>query len=320
MAHSDYTFATVLNPYGLDFNNKLVYVDDVPNGLKCGCVCPTCKVPLKARQGEIYQHHFAHTCNENSCLHIQETYFLRTKEILEKEMRIMLPSYDEEKEELINIKSVTTQKISDDNSVLPDIVIDTELDMKIHIRFKRKKGKEIFFDRNENYLELDATNIEINDLPNYLLNSITNKIWKNNPFYEKVIQEIKQKKLEEIPKVNSITDNQRENNPHYLPEKEIDDLQKFWDNIPTIKSNAEPQKDIETPKLYKDDSINTNKIINSNINRGYKKYSQGKLYCTKPLSYCTNECKYKLYCVFNFGTFEVNNEKFVKCTNNEFTK
>ena len=38
----------------------MVYVDDVPNGLACNCICPHCKERLLARHGTERAHHFAH--------------------------------------------------------------------------------------------------------------------------------------------------------------------------------------------------------------------------------------------------------------------
>lgn len=39
---------------------QLVDVHEVPRGLKCNCVCPSCGMRLEARQGEINIHHFSH--------------------------------------------------------------------------------------------------------------------------------------------------------------------------------------------------------------------------------------------------------------------
>lgn len=48
-------------PFGLDkATNRFVGIDEVKNGLACGCICPSCKMQLKARQGEGNEHHFAH--------------------------------------------------------------------------------------------------------------------------------------------------------------------------------------------------------------------------------------------------------------------
>jgi hypothetical protein len=38
----------------------LVSVEDVPRGQDCGCVCPSCNLPLVARMGDVNVWHFAH--------------------------------------------------------------------------------------------------------------------------------------------------------------------------------------------------------------------------------------------------------------------
>ena len=51
-------------PFGLliDSNGgkKFVAVDEVCSGLVCGCICPSCEIPLVAKKGDIYTWHFAH--------------------------------------------------------------------------------------------------------------------------------------------------------------------------------------------------------------------------------------------------------------------
>jgi len=61
--------------YGLK-DGKLVHINDVANGLSCGCVCPSCGGKLEAHQGKNNQYHFKHynvkDCNygSESALHI----------------------------------------------------------------------------------------------------------------------------------------------------------------------------------------------------------------------------------------------------------
>jgi len=50
-----------LLPFGQDIESgEFVDVGNVPNGDKCGCICPSCQTLLTARQGEKNEWHFAH--------------------------------------------------------------------------------------------------------------------------------------------------------------------------------------------------------------------------------------------------------------------
>ena len=50
-----------LIPFALSLDTKLlVDVADVQSGKKCGCICPSCNIPLVARKGKINEWHFAH--------------------------------------------------------------------------------------------------------------------------------------------------------------------------------------------------------------------------------------------------------------------
>ena len=51
--------------YGVDAENKLVEVENVPSG-RTNLICPYCASTLIAKKGKIKEHHFAHsgeTCN-----------------------------------------------------------------------------------------------------------------------------------------------------------------------------------------------------------------------------------------------------------------
>jgi len=50
-----------LIPFALSLDTKLlVDVADVQSGKKCGCICPSCNIPLIARKGDVNEWHFAH--------------------------------------------------------------------------------------------------------------------------------------------------------------------------------------------------------------------------------------------------------------------
>jgi len=74
-------------------NGRVVSVDQVENGLACGCRCPDCDGILIAKnRGEIKVHHFAHESGQ-ICETSQETALhLLAKEVLIEQKAILLPS------------------------------------------------------------------------------------------------------------------------------------------------------------------------------------------------------------------------------------
>ena len=53
-------------------NGHFVDVHEVENGLKCNCICPSCQLPLIARQGEIKEWHFAHATRKDKYKNTKE--------------------------------------------------------------------------------------------------------------------------------------------------------------------------------------------------------------------------------------------------------
>lgn len=79
-------------PFGLK-NNQLVHVDDVPNGLDCGCTCPECGAPLIARNGgKKVAHHFAHASGPDCENAYETTIHLFAKDIIAKSKKIFIPN------------------------------------------------------------------------------------------------------------------------------------------------------------------------------------------------------------------------------------
>lgn len=256
MNNGYYIFGSTKNPYGLK-DGQLLYVEDVTNGLNCGCVCPTCKCALIAKQGDIRTHHFAHQHDDNSCLHIQDTYFNLTKEIIEQNHSIMLPQYNTIDAKRVIIKKVWSKIISHDSKVLPDIIAETEDGMKIHIRYSRKKHYgEPFQNKDIVCLELDATDITFEKLPDFLLNTTENKKWISNPVYDAKIKERRNSEPEYLQREHQFHDSKIATN-HYL------------------ESGTAQQRDIK--KLLRDNEYVGKSIAN----------------CHKCSQYGTN-CKYQI--------------------------
>jgi hypothetical protein len=88
-------------PFGLK-KKRLVEVEEVLSGLRCGCVCPGCKKDLIARKGEVNAHHFAHAHIKDGdlCEYGAETAIhLMAKQIICEEKAIFAPSTVVEKKD-----------------------------------------------------------------------------------------------------------------------------------------------------------------------------------------------------------------------------
>lgn len=79
-----------------DGEGMLRHVDEVDNGLACGCVCPACGARLIAKQGKNTVHHFAHEGDSDCVKGVETALHLAAKEILARERRMMLPDLTEQ--------------------------------------------------------------------------------------------------------------------------------------------------------------------------------------------------------------------------------
>ena len=294
MNTSDYKFGSTKNPYGLK-DGQLVFVDDVENGLNCGCVCPTCKCDLVAKQGDIREHHFAHRHDDKSCLHIRDTYFRRAVEILEKNRYIELPPYGEIGSKKAKIINIWEESIVNSTNYLPDIVAKTEDGMEIHVRYSRIKSRgTIPFNGEIVCLELNAKKTRLEDLEYFLLESDEHKEWISNPFYKKILDERALRKREEYQK-------RYEAQQQYLLQcakqniSEKDNNNFFLHRNNYLESGSAQQRDIK--KLLRDNEYVGKSIAN----------------CHKCSQYGTN-CKYQIL------NFIENNSEYVICSNPKYYK
>ncbi|MBD5408741.1 MAG: hypothetical protein HDR54_05035 [Treponema sp.] len=96
---------------------KSVYIDDVPNGKKCGCLCAECHGALIAKQGNIKAHHFAHASGNDSIKCSQTALHLLAKEIVAEEKRI--PAFVDGNIAFVTVDSVEQEKNMGD--IKPDL-------------------------------------------------------------------------------------------------------------------------------------------------------------------------------------------------------
>lgn len=84
----------MLIPFGLK-DGKIHHIKNVPNGLACDCICPSCSKPLIAKnKGQHKRPHFAHAI-DTDCFDYEAMTYLHqyAQQLLELEQRIVLPEF-----------------------------------------------------------------------------------------------------------------------------------------------------------------------------------------------------------------------------------
>ena len=116
----------VLLTYALNIANKLVHIDNVPNGLDCNCYCPYCHAQLVAKNnGKKKISHFAHYHAEDCGKAYETALHLLAKEILCERKVLMLPAYKNVREsQLIVFDEIEIEKRNDSTNIQPDTIID----------------------------------------------------------------------------------------------------------------------------------------------------------------------------------------------------
>lgn len=106
--------------YALNSDNRLMYIDDVPNGLECNCICPGCKEKLIAKNdGKVREHHFAHASNKECLTGYQTMIHLLAKAIIVNKR--ILPGF------VINNKPIVASRIGcevhlNNLNIIPDVI------------------------------------------------------------------------------------------------------------------------------------------------------------------------------------------------------
>lgn len=185
-------------------NNKLVHIDKVSNGSKCGCICPYCKDDLIAKnKGKIKQHHFAHKSTID-CKHGYETSLhLLAKEVLKNEKSILIPmlfATHKDKQFNFHISSQKELKLKHVyleeklSNIIPDVcAIDID-DNIILIEIKVTHG--IDAEKLDKIRKLDITTLEIDlsdgivqsyeQMASIMKTSLDRKIWIYNKEAESI--------------------------------------------------------------------------------------------------------------------------------------
>lgn len=134
-----------LIPFGLHTPSaSLKDVGSVNKGSQCDCICPSCKTPLIARQGEVKEWHFAHQSRgtkkitETPCEYSLEVSLrLMMKQLLEEGVDFYLPEYS---------KSFSVPLPGTANSYIKTVIISPEAKVKFDGVEIEKRNDDVLFD------------------------------------------------------------------------------------------------------------------------------------------------------------------------------
>ena len=198
--------------YALNEKGKMIFIDDVPNGLACHCRCPHCLEPLIAKNdGEIREHHFAHVSGSDCSGAYETAFHLLAKEIISKERAVMVPEYrhmtredmDEDEclefeiipSELMQFEDVEVEERNDASDIQPDCVGVTKDGLRVHIEIfvthkvdKVKKRKIRSYGVNCVEIQVPRNiSLDRNRITEFLLNDNSNRKWINYPYADRLI-------------------------------------------------------------------------------------------------------------------------------------
>jgi hypothetical protein len=150
-----------------------VFIDDVPNGKKCGCICSKCHESLIAKNGgEINIHHFAHISDSNcpgeTLAHIE------AKDIIKREKYLWLPTSKDSKEYTkVEFDDVDVEKLIDESKYRADLICktaDNRYVVEIVVTHDLDDGKELYLvQKKVDTISIDLKSVlkrnQYNDIP-----------------------------------------------------------------------------------------------------------------------------------------------------------
>lgn len=192
-------------------NGRMVHVDDVPNGLNCGCSCPCCHERLQARHGEVRAHGFAHH-SDNRGANLKICYMVimykLAEQIIQYEKKIRVPSYyGIFKGGDLVFSEVTLDSQYDREDKQPDVIAITPEGERYLIEFTfdyKVQHKENIDYKNLNCIEIDLSSQTLETLRDFLLNSDKDRKWLNNQTYFESIESLYSKHGKTVKIINEV--------------------------------------------------------------------------------------------------------------------
>lgn len=192
-------------------NGVISHVDEVPNGLDCGCFCPACGERLVAKQGARTIHHFAHEGGSDCNGGLQTTLHLAAKALLVRDKKMLLPplivtasaldsrGLRHEAQRTVPSKLVIFDEVLDEvsfGSMIPDIIGKIgarTLLIEIAVHHFVNEAKLLKIKKSGvACIEVDLSSA-IDDrgwdsLKDALIDATANKVWLSNPKAEQLMK------------------------------------------------------------------------------------------------------------------------------------
>lgn len=142
----------------------LVFIDEVENGLNCGCICPHCQGVLIAKKGEKNSHHFAHHKIVNCGQGIETALHLLGKEIIREQSSVTLPD-GEKLTQLANVELEKSRQgyITDIGAIIVNTGEEIDIEIKATHGIDQNKQHKIERDGTQVF-EIDLSHLVGADL------------------------------------------------------------------------------------------------------------------------------------------------------------
>lgn len=164
--------------YAVNMYNRIVHIDEVRSGIKCGCTCIACGDRLTARHGDKSIHRFNHTSkSDGECQDgYRQSIVLKLKRILEQQKKLKWPDeiYDMTKlrpeyTSSISIDGPTYDIISIElNEYITTISSEIRVDLMVNTANGKKIAIQVYEEESQKLREIGipALNIHIDKVIN----------------------------------------------------------------------------------------------------------------------------------------------------------
>ena len=262
-----------------DTTEGLKFVDNVPNGLKCNCICPHCRKELVARNNpkNKREHHFAHRGGADCKGARMTTLHKLAQEVIAAETKVMLPEYKKQfvqkEAELRTFEQVKLEAVCkiEDSTRRPDCIgynndKKDSLWIEIYCRHKIDENKREEIRRsNQACIEIDFSDILNTDyieesVRERLLTCFEDREWICHPVWDK----------EEAEKEADDEHRQEEARKQIEAEqrqREAERLQRIEEGLKLAQQREAARRSVSSaPKELKIKSPENNKPISDNPN------------------------------------------------------